>query len=145
MHTFIMNADDETLLLKDHNIASLHAIAVKELKKVHIWISSNNLRLNISETSHILYQNRSIKKSIPPIIVNSESVKQVNHTKFLGINVDENLNWKFHIEYVCSKVSKVIGVLYRVKHNLTTAAITAINQHIYMSINYGIPYDVATY
>ena len=38
------------------------------------------------------------------------------HVKYLGILLDSNLSWKFHIEYVALKLSKIIGVIARLRH-----------------------------
>ena len=35
---------------------------------------------------------------------------------FLGIMLDENLSWKSNIEMVSNKISKVTGILYRLKN-----------------------------
>ena len=45
-------------------------------------------------------------------IDNFEIVRE-SVTKFLGIFIDENLTWKYHIEHVCNKVSKSIGIKYK--------------------------------
>ena len=34
-----------------------------------------------------------------------QNIKQVDHTKFLGVYIEEKLRWKFHINYVSLKVS----------------------------------------
>ena len=34
-------------------------------------------------------------------------------TKFLGIYIDDKLNWKYHINTVRSKLSKVAAIIYR--------------------------------
>ena len=39
-----------------------------------------------------------------------------NFFYFLGIMLDENLSWKSHIEMVDNKISKVTGILYRLKN-----------------------------
>ena len=36
-------------------------------------------------------------------------------TKLLGILIDDKLNWKEHINLVCSKLSKCITVMYKAK------------------------------
>ena len=28
--------------------------------------------------------------------INEKQIEQVNHTKFLGVHIDEELSWKFH-------------------------------------------------
>ena len=45
-------------------------------------------------------------------------IKQVDHTKFLGVYIDEKLCWKFHINYVSMKVSKIAGIRAKVIHYL---------------------------
>lgn len=103
MFTFKTYAFDTTLLLKDKNIDSLHAYAISELEKVHLRIQSNKVKLNISKTSFILFQNRSTKNFIPQLMLNEEKLNQVIHTKFLGIIVDESINCKLHIDRTCSR------------------------------------------
>ena len=36
-------------------------------------------------------------------------------TKFLGVQIDAQLNWKRHIEYSCKKLSKCIGLLAKAR------------------------------
>ena len=36
--------------------------------------------------------------------------------RYLGILIDSNLSWKFHIDYVCQKVSKTIGIIAKLRH-----------------------------
>ena len=134
---FLIYADDTTLLLKDKNIVSLHANLNLELDQIKTWVQSNKLILNITKTNYILFQNRSIKKSIPPIMLNGEILKKVNQTQFLGVIIDENLNWKSHIDHISLKISKVTGILYRVRHNLTSDAL--------LSIYYTLCYPHFTY
>ena len=33
--------------------------------------------------------------------------------KFLGLVLDENLSWSFHIDSISRKIAKSIGILYR--------------------------------
>ena len=41
----------------------------------------------------------------------SQNIKQVYHTKFLGVYIEEKLRRKFHINYVSLKVSKLAGII----------------------------------
>ena len=41
------------------------------------------------------------------IKVNGTELQQVTHCKFLGVWLDENLNWKFHISQTSNKLSKL--------------------------------------
>ena len=47
-----------------------------------------------------------------------QNIKQVDHTKFLGIYIDEKLCWKFHINYVSMNVSRIAGIIAKARHCL---------------------------
>ena len=46
-------------------------------------------------------------------IVNGYIVKRVSQTIFLGIVLDDKLTLKNHINHMYTKISKVIGILYK--------------------------------
>lgn len=123
---FTIYADDTNLLLFDKDITSLHATIHTQLNLINTWIKCNELKLNISKTNYILFQNRSIKNILPPIQLEGNTLNHVNHVKFLGVRVDENLNWKLHIDDITLKVSKICGIMYKIRHNLTTDALISI-------------------
>lgn len=123
---FTMYADDTNLLIADKDITSLHLHFSSELKSVSQWLKSNELKLNVKKTNYIFFQNRSLKNYLPPVQLEGESLTQVSHTKFLGVRIDENLNWKFHIDDVCLKLSKLCGVLYKIRNNLTAESLLSI-------------------
>ena len=39
-----------------------------------------------------------------------------NYIRYLGILFDSNLSWQFHIDYICQKVSKTIGIIAKLSH-----------------------------
>ena len=123
---FTIYADDTSLLLTDTSLNSLHQNLEQELILIISWLESNNLNLNLNKTNYILFQNRSRKYYIPQVIVKGEQVQRVSHTKFLGLHIDENVNWSYHINEVCTKLSKICGVLYRVRDQLTTESLLSI-------------------
>ena len=45
-----------------------------------------------------------------------------NETKFLGTKIDKKLNWRSHVTYIRNKISKIIGVISKIKSLLTTNA-----------------------
>jgi len=79
------------------------------------WFRINKLSLNISKTNYILF--RSHRKPIPQsninILIDGNIVPQVTCTKFLGVYIDQHLNWSEHIKIISMKIAKNIGVLNR--------------------------------
>ena len=52
------------------------------------------------------------------LTINNSAIIRVNVTKYLGILIDENLNWKAHIEDVCLSLRKYVGVFYKLSLKL---------------------------
>lgn len=63
---------------------------------------------------------------MPQISLKGEIIERISHTKFLGVHIDENVNWYCHINEVCAKLSKICGILYRVRHQLTRESMLSI-------------------
>ena len=46
-------------------------------------------------------------------------IKESPHIKYLGVNLDNKLNWIEHFRYVKNKVAKVIGIICKARMFLT--------------------------
>lgn len=64
-----IHADDTSLLLADQNIDNPHRNLTFELALINEWINVNKLKLNISKTNYILFQNRSLNYQLPPLLL----------------------------------------------------------------------------
>ena len=76
-------------------------------------------------------------------MIDGKKIERVSHTKFLGVYVDEDLNWKYHTSQISLKVSKCIGVINRVKHVLTRNLLTSlyfslVNHILFIAILYRV-------
>ena len=81
----------------------------QELKKITTWLSTNKLSLNINKT-HFSQQ--------MSITIDGQQIEQVKYTKFLGLLIDEELSWKYHINHVAMKISKLTGIIAKARHYL---------------------------
>ena len=50
---------------------------------------------------------------LPILLIEGTPITQVTSTKFLGVYIDQHLNWKEHINNISSKIAKTVGVLFR--------------------------------
>ena len=50
------------------------------------------------------------------ISINSIPVDQVTNFNFLGITLDQNITWNDHISKISIEVSRVIGIMNKLKH-----------------------------
>ena len=66
-------------------------------------------------------------------------IEQVPTFNFLGITLDEILSWKNHTKMVANKISRVMGILFRLKNIFPKEILlTLYNTLIYSYINYGL-------
>ena len=117
-----------------------------ELFKVCSWLAVNKLTLNIKKTNYIIFRPR--QKTIPfhpniKIINNNSNTSQPlemkNYIRYLGILIDSNLSWKFHIDYVCQKVSKTIGIIAKLRHFVPRHVLLTLYRSLILPyISYGI-------
>ena len=136
---FILFADDSNLLLSGPNINDLCKQMNQEIKAVVEWFKVNQLCLNISKTNFMIFsaKNKIYESSNYNIQVENITVEQVKQTKFLGVYIDDKLNWSVHINYICNKISKNIGVITRARKMLDQKTTTGLYYtFIYPYLNY---------
>ena len=88
-----------------------------ELQKIQIWLEINKLSLNVKKTKFMIfhYHQRDISKYIPDLKINGQSIERVTEFNFLGLTIDQHVNWNAHIQKVSSKISRSLGVMCRLK------------------------------
>ena len=47
---------------------------------------------------------------LPSFTIDSNSIKQVEFTKSLGVYIDQNLTWNVHIEHISKEIASCIGI-----------------------------------
>ena len=109
---FILFADDTNVFCAGDNQLELECMLNRELAKLYKWFAVNKLSLNLSKTIYMLFRNR------PPdvdfnVFIENERINRVHVTKFLGIFIDDKLNWKHHINTVRPNLSKVAAIIHR--------------------------------
>ena len=85
-----------------------------QLNEIAKWLKVNELTLNVDKTQCMLFTRKRCKPKLNIKIENS-SITQVTKTKFLGIIIDEKLNWKDNILHVSNKISKATGVIIKAR------------------------------
>ena len=53
-----------------------------------------------------------------PIVIRfcRKRIQREKYVKFLGVLLDENLSWKYHINELSKKLSRTIGIFYKIRH-----------------------------
>ena len=80
-----------------------------DLKNISDWFRANKLTLNISKSVYMIFS----KKEQKDIDINLGDIKlpKVTTTKFLGMWIDQNLNWNEHLSKLKTKIKRNLTIL----------------------------------
>ena len=77
--------------------------------------------------------------SIPILEMNHTLIKQVNEFSFLGLTVNNHMDWNSHITNISNKITKTMGIMNRIKKSIPQQILnlmynSLILPHIYFCI-----------
>ena len=115
----ILFADDTTLSCSNHSYEVLVNETNSELAGIVDWMKCNKLTINVDKTYCILFSNRraSLSNDDAPLVLDGHALEIVQSGKFLGVTLDNRLSFNLHIDLICNKLSKIVGIFYKL-HNL---------------------------
>ena len=74
---------------------------------------------------------------LPNLTISNHVTERQEFIKFLGVLLDENLNWKEHIKHTENKIAKNLGLLYKARFFLERNALLVLYySYIQTYINY---------
>ena len=112
----------------------------KEFKSVKRWLDINRLSLNISTTNHIIFHSTAIK--IPEDIsikIGRQLLTKAKYVKFLGLLLDENPSWKFHLSELSKKLARTCGIFFKIRSLLSINTLNLVYTSLLLPfLQYGI-------
>ena len=134
-------ADDTSIFFHSDNIEDIILLARNIMTQLSSWFYDNKLTLNADKSSFTIF--RSAKKNIHNIPAHIEflgkKLLRTTHIKFLGVILEENLNWSLHINEICNKLKRLFHIFYNIRNFLSKDNIKTIYYSmIYSRIKYGI-------
>ena len=131
-------ADDTGLLNVQNSIKTINKLVNYDLKQLSFWLNANKIALNVAKTEVILFKGKN--KTIDVGINLKLSRKKLNlssHVRYLGVFIDENLNWKYHVNAISSKLIKANAMLSKLRHFVSKEVLRTVYYAIFQShINY---------
>lgn len=135
---FILYADDANIIITGSCLAEIEDIFTVLSRALVNWVSQNELSLNIKKTNYMIFtRKRTIELDTFSPKIGNIPIERKSVARFLGVLVDDKLSWTQHIAAVKSKMSRYIGVLYKLKHILPlTARMLSFNSLVQSHLNY---------
>ena len=137
---FNLFADDSTLSCSFENTDSnlmLNTIN-NALLKVDEWLMENKISVNHEKSNFIIFSYRK-KVALPALKLGSSFINETESTKFLGLILDSHLDFKDHIHFISSKVSKTIGLISKLNEFFPENQLKSLYHTMFLPrISYGI-------
>jgi hypothetical protein len=132
----VLFADDTTCLSKGKKLNELIEFVTSELQKIAVWFRANKMAVNTSKTKFIVFRTRGKvinpdecvlffnnnepgQPADPALISQIERIHndgEETSFKLLGVLFDEYLTFDSHITLLCSKISKSLFCINRIKN-----------------------------
>ena len=130
---FYLFADDTNIYYESSSLDKLERTVNRELNKLFLWLNVNRLSLNINKTNFIVFHpyNKPINKRIA-IKINNKAIKEKEYIKYLGILINSTLSWMHHVSNISKKISRSIGIMYKLRPFLPLNVL----KNIYYSLVY---------
>ena len=111
---FILLADDANMFLSHYDRKMLYRQANDILFKIYEYCVANRIILNLDKCCYIEFGNYNRNEDLCLGILNKK-LENVKNCKFLGLHINESMDWKDHMIYVKSQLSKATGTVNTVK------------------------------
>ena len=114
-------ADDTCIFYSSKNAEDITEKLNEDLSHVSRWLVDNRLFVNKKKCEIIFLGTSSRLKKIEPklrnsnVLIEGNIIQRTNRCKYLGVIIDENLQWNAHVDYLHKKVVKYIYLLKRVR------------------------------
>ena len=148
---FILYADDTNIFIVGQTKEEAYINANKVLTMVYEYMRCNLLHINTSKSCYMHFepssdQTGSCSRTTPfvsnkdlsqALYINNCAIHKVKEIKFLGVIIDDKLNWSAHIEYLAKKLRSAAGVLCRIR--------SCVPKENYMNLYYSLFESHLTY
>ena len=135
---FILYADDANIILTGKNIQEITEQANRLTTLLGDWVDCNGLKLNLKKTNYMIFtSNKLYRQHDFNITIANTEIKRTAESKFLGVIINEKMNWNSHIAAIRQKMSRYIGVMYKLKNIIPLSArLNIYHSFVQSHINY---------
>ena len=99
-----------------------------DIVSVHSWAKAKSLKLNVAKTKAITFSRKCHTPTFR-LSLNGSSIPIVTSLKFLGVTLSNNLSWSEHINNICLRSKRQLGLIHRHFH----AAPRVARERLYVS------------
>ena len=127
-------ADNTNLLYINKSVQRINKHINLDLSLIVQWLRANKISLNADKTELVIFslKRKQITKHLN-FRISGQKIEISTRVKYLGIQIDQHLNWNEHIKNIIPKLSRAIGVLSKICHYVPKFLLKTIYYSIFNS------------
>ena len=132
----VLYADDTEIHASSKDIDTAEKQVNLDLDLVSNWLTSNGLISNTKKSEVMLIgSNHAVKNARElEVVLDDKVLKQTEHFKYLGVNIDNRLSWNNHVSYVSTKIYPKLKMLNRISSYLSRKVLLRIYKQTILPI-----------
>ena len=111
-------ADDTAIqcFFKENTYANDFLNYCSQISDFVSWCNSHSLQLNVSKTKEMIIDFRKNNSTHNKIFIKDQEVETVENYKYLGININNKLDWHTHAKSVISRINQRIHFVRKLNY-----------------------------
>ena len=131
-------ADDTTTDNKGKSLMEIKNRLEEDARNVLAYMASNGLVANQSKTEFLVLNSKE-KNPLTEITVGNSVVLRTDHTKLLGIIIEESQEWNHHFKSLKSSLNQRLFMIRRIKNQIPGTKLISIVHCLWISkLRYGL-------
>ena len=119
MCNFVLFADDTNIFVVADSKCEVYEKANAVLKLINEYMLCNKLHINLKKCCYMYFNHSNVDPGCDTsLILNNRVIEKVSETKFLGVIIDDKLNWVPHVNNLITKLRSCTGRICRFKDNI---------------------------
>ena len=134
-------ADDTNLIFSHKDPSKITREVNRELEILYDWLCASRLSLNVGKTEFTIFRppSASLTNRITLTLAGTKIFESLK-VKYLGIILDSRLTWKIHIDELCKKLGRTVGMLFKIRYHCNKKVLRSLYFSLFEShLSYGLP------
>ena len=112
----VLYADDTALFYAADDLQMIQSSLLSDFLSVSKWMDANRLILNVDKTKSMIFGTHQRLRNRNLVLKSKDlEIYVVSEFKYLGVVLDQHLNWESHCNMIADSVSRRLGAIWRIR------------------------------
>ena len=120
-------ADNTNLLCLGNSIKKLNKLVNADLKRLVKLLNANKISLSVKKTEIVIFKSKQKKSERDlKIKLSGKRLYSTGSVKYLGVKIDTNLSWQYHVNDLSVKLNRANALLFRMRKYVSCKILSSI-------------------